>query len=271
MINAIKDIWYAISSPEKYRDFMNYKKRNLLLYVFVLVFAAGLVIMGVPAVQFMSNGGFETLLEEGIPDFTASSENGFWIEEPIEIDEYNFLIKADSDVVREDITDLNGQYGSYEYVIMVDKEQIHVSAPGMQEITARFDEMPGFSFTKEDILGYIPVMYMAAIWVFVLSLLIDFGYYFLVAAVISWMAGVIASFMRVRLGNVRLFKMAVYAGTLSYILLFVQTVTGKMVPNFTFFSYVITLGYMYFAIKEYKEAGIEELPPEEFGGREDNL
>ena len=271
LIKKIKDIWYAISSPEKYRDFMDYKKRNLLLYVFVLVFAAGIVVMGVPAVQFMSNGGFETILEEGIPDFTASSENGFWIEEPIEIDEYNFLIKADSDVVREDITDLNGQYGSYEYVIMVDKEQIHVSAPGMQEITARFDEMPGFSFTKEDILGYIPVMYMAAIWVFVLSLLIDFGYYFLVAAVISWMAGVIASFMKVRLGNVRLFKMAVYAGTLSYILLFVQTVTGKMVPNFTFFSYVITLGYMYFAIKEYKEAGIEELPPEEFGGREDNL
>ena len=271
MISTIKDIWYAISSPEKYRDFMDYKKRNLLLYVFVLVFAAGIVIMGVPAVQFMSNGGFETLLEEGIPDFTASSENGFWIEEPIEIDEYNFLIKADSDVVREDITDLNGQYGSYEYVIMVDKEQIHVSAPGMQEITARFDEMPGFSLTKEDILGYIPVMYMAAIWVFVLSLLIDFGYYFLVAVIITWIAGVIASFMNVRLEKARLYKMSVYAGTLSYILLFVQTVTGKMVPNFTFFSYVITLGYMYFAIKEYKEAGIEELPPEEFGGREDNL
>ena len=271
MIRTMKDIWYAITSPESYRDFMNYRKRNIILYVFVLVFAAGIVTMGIPAARFMAAGGFGTVLEEEIPDFTASSEDGFWIEEPIEIDEYNFLIKANSDIVREDITDLDGQFGSYEYVIMVDKEQIHMNIPGLQEVTARFDEMPGFSFTKADILEYIPVMYMASLWVFVMAFLIDFGYYFLVAAVISWMAGVIASFMRVRLGNVKLFKMAVYAGTLSYILLFVQTIIGRVIPNFTFFSYLITLGYMYFAIKEYKESGIEELPPEQFGGREDKF
>ena len=163
MIRSIKDIWYAITSPEHYRDFMNYKKRNLFLYVFILIFAAGIIIYGVPAAKFMAAGGFGTMLEEGIPDFTASSAEGFWIEEPVEIDEYNFLIKADSDIVREDITDLDGQYGTYDYVIMVDKEQIYLSIPGMQEITARFDEMPGFSFTKDDILAYTPVMYMAAL------------------------------------------------------------------------------------------------------------
>lgn len=270
MIKTIKDIWYAVTSPEKYRDFMNYKKRSLFLYVFVLVFAAGIVTIGLPAASFMADGGYGKLLEEEIPDFTASSEKGFWIEEPIEIDVYNFLIKADSDVVREDITDLNGQFGSYEYVIVVDQEQIYVKAPGMQEIAARFDEMPGFSFTKEDILSYTPMLYALSVWVLLLSLLIDYGYYFVVAAVVSWLAGVIASFMRVRLGNRKLFKMAVYAGTLSYILLFLQTVTGISVPNFTLFSYIISLGYMYFAIKEYKENGIEELPPENFGGREDN-
>ena len=51
-----------------------------------------------------------------------------------------------SDVVYDDITDLNGQYGSYEYVIIADKEQIHMKTPGREEITARFDEMPDFSF-----------------------------------------------------------------------------------------------------------------------------
>ena len=163
MIRTMKDIWYAITSPESYRDFMNYRKRNIILYVFVLVFAAGIVTMGIPAARFMAAGGFGTVLEEEIPDFTASSEDGFWIEEPIEIDEYNFLIKANSDIVREDITDLDGQFGSYEYVIMVDKEQIHMNIPGLQEVTARFDEMPGFSFTKADILEYIPVMYMASL------------------------------------------------------------------------------------------------------------
>ena len=271
MIKAIKNIWYAITSPESYRDFMNHKKKTLLMYVFVLTFSASVVIYGIPAAEFMANGGLKTLLETEIPDFKASSEEGFWIEEPIEIDEFNFFVKADSDIVKEDITDLDGQYGSYDYVVMVDKEQIHVNVPGMQEVTARFDEMPGFSFSKDDVLSYIPVMYMACLWAFAIGILIDFGYYFIVAAVISWMAGIIASFMRVRLGNVKLFKMSVYAGTLSYILLFLQTVTGKMVPNFTFFSYVITLGYMYFAIKDFKENGMEELPPEAFGGREDNL
>lgn len=271
MIKAIKDIWYAITSPESYRDFMNYKRRTIFLYVFVLTFAASIIIYGIPAAQFMANGGFETLVETGIPEFSASSKEGFWIEEPIEIDEYNFLIKADSNVVRDDITDLDGQYGSYEYVVMVDKEQIHINVPGIQEYTARFDEMQEFHFSKDDVRKYIPVMYLGSIWTFVLGILVDFGYYFVVAAMVSWMAGLIASFMKVRLGNKRLFKMAVYAGTLSYILLFVQTVIGKTVPNFTFFSYVITLGYMYFAIKDFKEYAMEELPPEGFGGREDNL
>ena len=271
MKKTIKDVWYALTSPESYRDFMNYKRRTILLYVFVLTFAASIVIYGIPAAEFMANGGFETVVETGIPEFSASSEEGFWIEEPIEIDEYNFLIKADSNVVRDDITDLDGQYGSYEYVIMVDKEQIHMNVPGIPEVTARFDEMQEFHFSKDTIREYIPTMYLGAISMFVMGILADFGYYFVVAMIISWMSGVIASFMRVRLGNKRLFKMAVYAGTLSYILLFVQTSIGKMVPNYTFFSYVITLGYMYFAIKDFKEYAMEELPPEGFGGREDNL
>ena len=154
---------------------------------------------------------------------------------------------------------------------MVDKEQVHIDVAGVQELTARFDEMPGFSFSKADLSKYIPVMYVVCLWIGIFSMLVDFGYYLMVAFVVSWMAGLIASFMKVRIGGRKLFKMAVYAGTLSYILLFIQTILGKYVPNYTFFSYVITLGYMYFAIKEYKETCLEELPPEQFGGREDNL
>lgn len=268
MIGAIKDIWYAITSPESYQEFMNYKKRRLFLHVFILVLISGIVTMVIPAVQFMAEGGFEAILEENIPDFTASAENGFWIEEPFEIDEYNFLIKADSDVVREDITDLDGQYGSYEYVIMVDKEQIYLKNAGMQEITARFDEMPGFSVSKADLLGLVPLMCMTVIWVAILMFFIDFGYYFLTAFVISWGARVIAVFMGLRLGSAKLYKMSVYAGTLPYILTLVQIITEKNIPNFSFFSLIISMGYLYFAMKEYKENGIEELPPEQFENRE---
>lgn len=270
MIETLKDIGYAITSPEKYLDFINYRKRKLLLYVLILVLFSGTVTLGIPAAKFLADGGFETLLQENIPNFTASAENGFWIEEPVEIDEYNFLVKANSDIVHEDITDLNGQYGSYEYVIVVDKEQIHLKTPGMQEITARFDEMNDFSFSKDNIFEYISVMYMASFWMFLLTLLIDFGYYFITAFVVSWGAGVIASFMRLHLGNKKLFKMAVYACTLSYLLSVVQVVFGKAIPNFSFFSLIISTGYMYFGIKEYRDNGIEELPPEQFGGREDN-
>ncbi len=264
-MKTLKDIWYSLTSPEAYRDFMNYKIRNLLFYVFVLVFASSIITMGIPAVQFMASGGFGRILEEEIPEFTANAENGFWIEKPVEIDEYNFLIKADSDIVREDISDLDGQYGSYDFVIMVDKEQIYVKAPGMQEFSARFDEMPGFSFSKADILEYTPVMYMSVIWVFVLAFLMDYGYYFLSAFVVSFGSGILASFMNVRLGSKKLFRMSVYAGTLSYLLGVVQVLTGITIPSFSFFSLIISTGYMYFAIRDYRDSGIEELPPEKFG------
>lgn len=269
MSRAIKDIWYALTSPEKYRDFMNYKTRNLLLYVLVLVLFSGVFSMGIPAARFLADGGFRTLLEENIPQFRVDAENGFWIEEPIEIDEYNFLIKADSDVVREDITDLDGQYGSYDYVIMVDKEQIYIKNPSMTDITARFEDMGEWSFTKEDVMSYIPVMYVAAIWAYVLVLLIDFGYYFLTAFVVSWGCGVIAAFMKVRIDGKKMFKMAVYAGTFSYLLTLAQGIIGKSIPNFSFFSLIISSGYMFFAIREYRDNGVEELPEEQFENRED--
>lgn len=265
MFRIFKDIWYSLTSPEHYREFMNYRKRNLFLYVLVLVCISGILTLGIPAARFLADGGFGKILDEEIPEFHASAENGFWIEEPVVIDEYNFLIKADSNIVKKDIQDLDGQYGSYDYVIMVDKEQIYVKAPGMQEVSARFDELPGFSFSKADIMEYIPVMYLCAVWVFVIALLIDYGYYFLTAFVVSFGAGVLASFMKVRLENKLLFKMAVYAGTLSYFMEIAQVMIGKNIPNFSFFSLIISTGYMFFAIKEYKESGIESLPPEHFG------
>lgn len=271
MIHTLKDIIYALTSPEKYRDFMEYKKRKRVIYVLLLVFLANAVISGIPAVQFLSNGGFEAVLEEGLPDFRASADEGFWIEEPIEIDEYNFLIKANSDVVREDITDLDGQFGSYEFVVMVDKEQIHVKTPTTPEVTARFDEMPGFSISKSDVMEYIPLMYVACIWLFLITVLVDFGYYFLTAFVVSWGAGVVASFMKMRMGGKKLFRMSIYACTFSYLLSVVQVVVGKAIPNYSLFSLIISTGYMYFALKDYKDSGLEELPPEAFGGREDNL
>lgn len=271
MIRTIKDIFYAITSPEKYRDFMNYRMRRLLLYVLILVFGTSIFSIWLPAAGFLAQGGIETLLEEEIPEFTVSSENGLWIEEPVEIDVYNFLIKVDSDVVRDDIHDLDGQFGTYEYVIMADREQIYVKSVGMGEITARYDEVPGLAFSKEDIMNYIPMMYAAVIWVLLLLLLTDYGYYFLSAMVISWIASVMAALMKVRIKNMKLFKMAVYAGTLSYLVEFMQGVIGFSIPNYQIFSYILTLGYLYFALKDYREYGIEELPPEETGGKEDRL
>lgn len=265
LIRALRDIWYSVTRPDAYRGFMNYKLRRLLLHVLILVGVSGIITIVIPAISFLSSGGFGRIIEEEIPDFRITSGEGFYIEKPIEIDEYNLFIKADSNVVKEDISDLDGEYGAYDYVIVVDREQIYVKTAGVQEITARFDEMEGMDFSKEDLLGYVPVMYLCYIWVFVLALLVDYGYYFLVSFIVSWIAGVIASFMKVRLGSRKLFRMAVYAGTLSYILTLIQTVMGYYVPNFTFFSFLITLGYMFFAIKDYKESGIEELPPEQFG------
>ena len=87
LIRAVKDLWYALTSPEKYRDFMDYKKRYLMLYVLVLVLISGLCTSIIPGVRFMASGGLRTLLNENIPNFTLSAEDGFWIEEPLEIDQ----------------------------------------------------------------------------------------------------------------------------------------------------------------------------------------
>ena len=131
---------------------------------------------------------------------------------------------------------------------------------GAPEISGRFDEMTDFSFTKEDIINYIPMMYMAALCAIVISLLIDFGYYFLCAFVVSWGAGIFTSLMHVKINGKKLFKMAVYAGTLSYIVQTIQILIGKSIPNFSLFSLIISTGYMYFAIKDCRDNGIEDLP-----------
>lgn len=253
MKRTLRDLWYAVARPDAYREFMNYRKRNIIFHVLTLILISFLLTMALPAAKFMSTGGFGRILEEKVPDFKVTEE-GFWIEEPVEIDEYNVLIKANSDVVKEDIQDIDGQYGSYEYVIMVDKEQIYMKTAGMQELTIRFDQMQDISFTKDDMISFVPVMYIVYIWVFLFACLVDFGFYFLSAFVSAWVAGMIASFMKLRLGGARIFKMSVYAGTLTYFLGLLQAVSGKFIPNFSFFGYLITLGYLYFAMKEYKDS-----------------
>lgn len=268
MKRTLQDIWYALTSPEHYREFMNYKKGKLFLYVLVLVLIAGICNFAIPATRFMASGGFQALIEENIPEFYVNGKDGFWIEEPVEIDEYNILVKADSKSVKEDITDLDGQYGSYEYVLMIDPEQIYIKSLGMPEMTARFDELGDFSITKDDLISLVPEVYLVVIWVFLFMLLLDYGYYFLTAFVVSWGAGVIAIFMKTRISNKKMWKMAIYAGTLSYLLEILQGVFGISIPNFSLFSLIISTGYMFFAIREYKDSGIEELPPENFGNRE---
>ena len=264
VINTIKDLWYAITSPEKYREFMNYKTGKLLLYVLVLTFLSSIFTIGIPSVQFLKDGGIQKIVDEQIPEFRMSEE-GFWIEHPVEIDEYDFFIKANSDIVYEDITDVNGAYGTYECIIAVDREQIYMKTPNTPEVMGRFDELKDFSFTKADLSNYIPVMYMAIAFLLVMSFLVDYGYYFVTAFVVSWAAGIFTSFMKIKINNKKMFKMAVYAGTLSYILQTIQIFIGKYIPNFALFSLIISAGYMYFAIRDYRDQGIEELPPEPAG------
>ena len=270
MINIFKDIWYALTSPEKYREFMNYNKGKLLLYVLVLTLFSGVITVGIPAAQFLAAGGFGQILNDQIPEFSISSQNGFQIEEPVVIDSYNYLVKADSNVVYEDITDISGEYGSYDYMIVLDREQIYVKSANDQGIVGKFEDMGDLTFTKQDILSYVPVMYVTSVFVIILSFLFDFGYYFMTAFVVSWGSGVFVSFMRLKIGGKKLFKMAVYAGTLSYLLNIVQFCIGKTIPNFSLFSLIISTGYMYFAIKDYKDNGMDELPPEyQMNDRED--
>ena len=128
--------------------------------------------------------------------------------------------------------------------------------------------MSEFSFSKENLLSYTPLLYAVAITVIVMILVVDYAGYFLTALMIAWFAGIMSIFLRIRFGMGKLYKMAIYAGTLSYILTTVQTVIGKSIPNFSFFSLIISMGYMYFAMKDYKESGIEQSTPEQFGNRE---
>lgn len=253
---TFRDLWYAVSRPDAYREFMNYRKRNIIGHVLLLIILSFVLTMLFPAASFIASGGFERILKEDLPDFKVS-EQGFWIEEPIEIDEYNILINANSDVVRNDIHDLNGQYGTYDNVIIADKEQIYIKTPAMPEITVRFSDMEPFTFTKETMSSYIPVLYLVYIWIFFLSSLINFGFYFLTALATSWIAGVIASFMRLRIGGVPLFKMSVYAGTaaflLNLVLALVRSYTQTVINVPDFFGYLITLGYMYFALKDLRD------------------
>lgn len=262
MISTIRDLWYALTAPEKYRDFMNYKTSQLLLYVLVLTLFSGIITIGIPTASFMKDGGFGGILNETIPEFTIDAQNGFQIDEPVEIDSYNYLLKANSDIVYDDITDIGGEYGSYDYMIIVDREQIYVKSANAQEMIGRFEDLGELTFTKQDILSYVPIMYISAFFGIILALVIDYGYYFLCAFVVSWGSGVFVSFMRLKIGGKKLFKMAVYAGTLSYLLGIVQIFIGKTIPNFSLFSLIISTGYMYFAIKEYRDSGIEEIPSE---------
>lgn len=251
MKRTLRDIGYAVAKIDAYREFMNYRVRNIVFHVLTLVLVSMLVTIAPIAAVYARAGGLDNIIREYVPEFKVSKD-GFWIEHPVEIDEYNVYVNVNSDVVRDDIFDLNGAYGTYDNVIMIDKEQYYIKSMGTQEFSGRFSDGE-LALSREDMIKTLPVVYMLFLWFFVLTFLMNFGFYLLTSLATSWIAGVIASFMKLRIGGGRLFKMAVYAGTTSFLL---ENVFGLIRPTgmMTYFGYLISLGYMYFALRDIKDS-----------------
>ncbi|MGN0335022.1 MAG: DUF1189 domain-containing protein [Lachnospiraceae bacterium] len=253
MKDTLRDIWYALTRPDAYREFITYKKGRIFLYILFVTLISYVCATASTAVAFIKAGGLSGIMNENIPKFSISAERGLWIEEPVLIDEYNLYVEIDPEKTYEDITDPEGENVFYGNILIADSEKMYFKSEGVGAQTIYYEDLTGIELNNETLDEMIPIMYAAAAAVLLISFLIDAAYYFLMAYMVACFAHLMAKIMKMNMAFRPVLNMSIYARTVVQVISVIITIAGISIPHFYIFSIIIAMGYMYFALKDYRE------------------
>lgn len=261
MIQGFQDAWCALTKPEAYQRFMNYKKRKIFFYV-LMILTASLLISSVPdIIKLGKMGGLKGIIEEQIPDFEISKEHGLKTEKPVKYDSYELFVEIDPNKTYENIKIPDGEYDTYEAVLIADAEKVYMETQETGGSIFYYEDITGdLKFSKEAVLDMVPMLYGILVVAVIVALLLWAASYFLMAYAIGCFGHILARFMKVQISFGKVYIWAVYAKTVTVFLDLLSSLLNMDIPYYFYFHTFVCMGYMYFVLKDYKE-NMDETSP----------
>lgn len=246
--NIFKQFAYSFVPP-RYACFANVKTGSMIGFVTLLTFIVTLITFLQVVIGYISFGGVETVLNE-VPDFYLSNGK-FSIEEDFILDEGEVYMYFTEDIDAFTYDDVKGLYDEgYNDILLIGHEKLSMMQDReYQELY--FSEMGNITFDKDWIINSL----MPVIWTCIgVGALIFFVcrtlWYFVCAAIYMLIAMLIAAISRKNISSGNLFKAAVYAKVLMFVVAFLLSlipVVDISIPGIL--RIIITIVFLSFGVQ----------------------
>lgn len=261
-MNIFKEMGLSIYSYKSYTEFLKNKKIKVFGFAIMLMLIYFIVTMGIPLANFLiETGGIVGDLEEYLPDFELR-DGELWVDDTITYEYRDTYIEIDTDpdYVFYSAYEMRDFLYDYTQVLMMDSEKMIIKNNG--EVNELYFSDLNFDFSKEDLMAYIPFVYIfiavfmliAYIW---MTALFFFGVLFL-----SLLGMIVASCMNCRLTFGQLYLLGVYSRTLPLIIKAVVSFLPFHIPFFLIINFGISLIIIGCAIQKMK--GQQKQEPMEY-------
>lgn len=257
-MNIFKEMVLSIYSYKSYKGFLNNKKSKVFGFALVLMLIYWLVTMGISAVETGLIGpGLAREMDEIIPEFELA-DGVLWMEDVIEYEDATSIVNIDTDpdYVFYDAYEMMDDLNEYQSVLLMDSEKIIIKN-GTQVQQYYFSELEDLDFTKDDLMGLVPYIYLFFAIFFLLSYICMTALFFLGVAVVALCGMIVASCMKCRLTFGQLYLLGIYSRVLPLLIKAAVSFLPFHIPFFWVINFGISLMIIGAAIQKMKEQNLQ--------------
>lgn len=257
-MNVFKEMALSVYSLKSYKEFLKNRKSKVFGFGVLLILIYFIITILIPfGVSQMGSDNIRKVFDEGIPDFELS-DGYLWVDDVIEIEQDGRYIYIDTDpqYYFYSAEEMRPYLTDYSMVILMDSEKMIVKNNGeLQELY--FSDID-YELSKEDVLGWIPYLYliMAIVMIFMyiwMTALFFFGVLF-----VALIGMVVSSCMKYQLTFGQLYLLGVYSRTLPLLIKAVVSFLPFDIPFFFIINFGISVLFIVGAIQKMKEQQLQQ-------------
>lgn len=251
----------AVAQPSGYPSLSRLGGGRAAGFVFLFTFLYMLVILVIPYVFTMiTSHGFQDYVTEYLPDFTISAGT-LHMDDTFRYNSGDVYIYADSntDYFEEDMVHILREEG-YRKIALFSRSNFILYSDGSLQSSSYYGIG---SFSRDDILRFLPYIHMIMAIVAVVFYIILFAGYFFSALIYGVLGIIVQSIMRITLPFGVIYKLALYSMVTPHLLKAVNSLLPFSIPQITWICRLITCLYLVFGIKYCKD----QFVPGQFSGQ----
>ncbi|MBO5057753.1 MAG: DUF1189 domain-containing protein [Lachnospiraceae bacterium] len=257
-MNVFKEMALSVYSFQSYKEFLKNRKSKVFGFAVLLMLIYFVITILAPfVVSQLGSENIKEVFEEGIPDFELS-DGYLWVDDVIEFEQDDKYVYIDTDpqYFFYSAEEMKPYLYDYSTVILMDSEKMIAKSNGqVQELY--FSDID-FELSKEDVMGWIPFIYVGVAVVMVFMFIWMTALFFFGVLFVALIGMIVASCMKYQLTFGQLYLLGVYSRTLPLIIKAAVSFLPFDIPFFFVINFGLSLLIIGCAIQKMKEQQLQQ-------------